>query len=109
LVAVQVPVIATFAVAPAAMVPVLVFSVVPPTVSLVTEAPAPLVPRLWTATVNDTAAPTAGFGGFDVMPVTSRSGPGACAITSGVGEVWVLLVSFCSTTVLAGSTVAATV
>jgi hypothetical protein len=95
-------------VAPAAIAPVLVFSVVDPAVSRVTDAPALLVPRLRTDTVNVTACPTAGFAGFDAMPTTSRSGPGDCPTTSCVGDVKVLLVSFCSTTVFVGSTVAAT-
>ena len=46
----------------------LVLSVVPPTVTRVTEvAPVAVVPRLFTATVKVTAAPTAGFGGLEAM------------------------------------------
>lgn len=53
------------------------FSVAPPTVSRVTEpALTALVPRLWTFAVKATFAPTAGFAGLVVMPVTCRSGPG---------------------------------
>jgi hypothetical protein len=108
LVAVQVPLTATFAVAPAAIAAVVPLSVVPPTTRRVVDAPAPEMPRLWTATLNETAAPTSGFAGFEVMPATSRSGPGACPTTSWLAEVKVLLPSFCSATVLAGSATAAT-
>src|SRR5688500_10762713 len=78
LVAVHVPVIATVAVAPAAMEAVLVFSVVLPTATRVTVvAPDAEVPRLFTETVKLTAAPTAGLAGLVVIAVTCRSGPGA--------------------------------
>jgi hypothetical protein len=83
-------------------------SVLLPTTRRVVEAPAPEVPRLLTATVNETAAPTAGLPGFEVIAVTCRSGPGAWPTTSCAGAVNVLLSLFCSATVLAGSTVAAT-
>ena len=55
-----------------------------------------------------TAAPTAGFDGFEAMLSTCRSGPGACATTSGDAAVKVLLPLFCSTIVFAGSTTAET-
>src|ERR1041384_3942993 len=71
LVAVHVPLMATDVVAPAAMAPVLPLSVVPPMVTrAIVPAVTALVPRLDTATVNVTAAPIAGFGGFVVMLVT---------------------------------------
>jgi hypothetical protein len=108
LVAVHVPLIATVAVAPAAIAGALPLSVVPPTVTRVTLAAAPLVPRLWTATLKPTAAPTAGLAGLVLIPVTCRSGPGAGPTTSCVGAVKVLLASFCSGTRWSGSTVAAT-
>src|SRR5690348_2363787 len=70
LVAVQLPVTATWRVWPALTAGVLVFRVVEPTVTRVTDAPDAVVPRLLTATVNVTGAPTAGLAGLDVMPVT---------------------------------------
>ena len=76
LVAVQVPLTFTVVVEPAATDGVLVSSVVPPTVTRVTVvAPEAVVPRLCTATVKETGAPTAGFDGLDVMPSTWRSEP----------------------------------
>ena len=72
------------------------------------DAPLAVMPRLLTATVKLTAAPTAGFDGFDETLSTCRSGPGACATTSCDVAVKALLLSFCSTTVLAGSTLART-
>src|SRR5215207_4989559 len=109
LVAVQLPLIATLVVAPAAIDGVLVLSVVPPTVTRVTVvAPLALAPRLLTATVNVTGAPTAGFDGLVLMLSTCRSGPGAWPTTSCVGAVKLLLALFCSTIVLVGSTTAVT-
>src|SRR4051812_41775656 len=76
LVAVHVPLTLTVAVAPAATGGVVVSSVVPPTATRVTVlAAAALVPRLFTATVNETGEPAAGFDGLVVTPVTCRSGP----------------------------------
>src|SRR5215207_7978627 len=109
-VAVQLPEMATLTVFPAAIEGVLVLSVVLPTLTrVVVETPEAWVPRLFTATVKVTAWPAAGFGGLEVMPRTCRSGPGACATTSGAEAVKVLLVLFCSTIVLAGSTTEETV
>ncbi len=102
------PEIATATVAPAAIEAVLPLRVVEPTWTRVVLAPLAVVPRLWTETVKLTAEPTAGLAGLEVTPVISRSGPGAWETWSWVEAVKVLLVSFCSKTVLSGSTVAAT-
>lgn len=86
------------------------FSVAPPTVSRVTEpAATALVPRLWTFTVNVTTEPTAGLAGFEVISVTSRSGPGLWPTVSLPAAVRLLLSLSCSTTVSRGSTTADTV
>src|ERR1043165_8130068 len=107
LVADQVPQIATLTVAPAAITPVAPFNVALPTVTRVTvETLVAVMPRLLTATVKLTAAPTAGFDGFDETLSTCRSGPGAWETTSWDAAVKALLDSFCSATVFAGSTVA---
>ena len=104
--AVHVPLTATVAVAPEASAPVAPFRVVPPTTSRVVEAAAADEPRFFTVTVNDTDEPTAGLAGLEAMARTCRSGPGASVTTTLVGLLNVLLASFCSTTVLAGSTTA---
>ncbi len=107
--AVQLPVTATLTVAPAAIGAVLVLSVVPPTTRRVTVVtPTAVFPRFFTATLNVTAAPTAGFDGLELMLRTCRSGPGASATTSGDAAVRELLSSFSSKTVLSASTVALT-
>ena len=79
------PEIATFAVAPAAMAPVLPFSVVLPVVRRVTEAVAPVLPRFLTTTVKLTDEPAAGLAGLDAMLSTCRSGLGASETTTLVG------------------------
>jgi hypothetical protein len=110
LVAVQLPPMATVTVPPAGTASVVPFRVVPPTVSRVTEpAGTGLVPRLRTATVKVTFAPTAGFAGLVVMEVTSRSGPGACVTTSLAAALRLLLPLSSSVTVSVGSTTAETV
>lgn len=110
LAAVQLPPRVTFAVAPGAMAGVVPPSVVEPTVSRVTvPALTALVPRLCTATVKVTVAPTAGLAGVEEMERTSRSGPGLWPTTSGEAVVRLLLVSSDSTTVSVGSTSAETV
>ncbi len=109
LVAFQVPLIGTLTVAPAGTWPVVPSRVVVPAWSRVTEpaATAP-VPRLCTATVKETGAPTAGSAGSVVMERTSRSGPGARSTTSRPEAVRLLLESSSSATVFRGSTTAAT-
>lgn len=84
--------------------------VVLPTVRRVTEpAPTVLVPRLWTLTVNVTFDPTAGLAGLEVIPVTSRSGPGLWPTVSSASAVRLLLLLSCSEIVSVGSTTAETV
>lgn len=108
-VAVQVPLIATFTVASGATWPVLPSRVVEPAWTRVTEpAGAALIPRLCTATVKETAWPTAGLAGLVVIEATSRSGPGAWATTSLFAAVRLLLLSSSSGTVFRGSTTADT-
>ncbi len=67
------------------------------------------MPRLCTATVNDTGAPAAGVAGLVRIAVTSRSGPGDCATVSRSEAVRLLLVSSSSGTVSVGSATADTV
>lgn len=100
----------TFTVAPAATAPVVPFSVVVPATRRVTvPALTAEVPRLCTATVKVTEAPTAGFAGLEVMPRTSRSGPGLWPTVSREAAVRLLLLLSCSATVSVGSTTAETV
>ncbi len=110
LVAVQVPVTATVALSPGAMAGVVPWSAVVPAERRVTvPAGTVAVPRFWTATVKETAAPTAGADGLAEMPVTFRSGPGLWVTVSFVAAVRLLLPLSCSATVSVGSTTAETV
>lgn len=109
-VAVQVPLTATSAVAPAAIAPVAPSRVLSPTARRVTEpAGTGEVPRLCTETVKETSAPVAGLAGSVRMPRTSRSGPGLRSTVSLSAAVRLLLVSSSSGTVPVGSTAADTV
>ena len=106
--AVQVPGMATFTVAPAAIAPVVPLSVVVPATTRVTVfADTLAVPRLLTATVKLTACPAVGVAGLGVTLRICRSGPGTCWMVNASESV--LFASLDSAMVLPLSTVASTV